>query len=66
MTSIAQKTQQKEILLMANTAQDQGVQGNKEEGDQLVFRNIDATSDIWCVIRSIGHFAQFLQNPVEH
>lgn len=58
MTSIVQKTQQKEILLLANIAQGQGVQEHKEEGSQLVFRSMDATSDTWYSIRSIRLFAQ--------
>lgn len=35
------------------------MQEHKEEGNQLVFRNMDATSDIWYFIKSIGLFAQF-------
>lgn len=58
MTSIVQKTQQKEILLLANIAQGQGVQEHKEEGSQLVFRSMDAASDTWYSIRSIRLFAQ--------
>lgn len=40
MTSIAQKMQQKEILLLANIAQEQGVQEHKEKG-------IKWSSGIW-------------------
>ena len=44
---------------------EQGVQEHKEQGSQMVFQNMDVTTNIWYFIGNIRLFTQvFFQKPL--